>query len=423
MPTIDITRPELIWPGKYDEKGNRVENRGTALPFQVIETIKEGRATREPGRMGGLFSFAAKQDENNRHNKLIWGDSLLVLASLMEEYAGKVDLIYIDPPFATGSEFSFTAIIGESGVEVFKEQSAIEVKACRDTWGRGLESYLQMLSDRLVLIRGLLSENGSLYLHLDDHVSHYVKALADEVFGRDSFVNEIVCQRTNAELYPKVREYVQKRCFGGTVELDDVGLRRALNHSGLLDAIAGMFGRKIGELTATLQPVKLTGNDYLLSETEPFLWWRMIAHADRTIFNVVPCYNDLELGFASFLNGCDDIDRFAALAEWFTKFHVRYLSLTGSIRLYYPDFVAVQTTPYGEIHWILETKGREFEETTSKDFHMARWCEDVSHESGESWRYLKVLQPVFEDFIRRGDYRRFEALLKWEMVNKGLFEN
>jgi len=65
MPTIDITRPELIWPGKYDENGNRVENCGTALLFQVIETIKEGRATREPGRMSYLFSFSAKQDENN----------------------------------------------------------------------------------------------------------------------------------------------------------------------------------------------------------------------------------------------------------------------------------------------------------------------------------------------------------------------
>ncbi len=213
MPTIDITRPELIWPGKYDDNGNRVENRGTALPFQVIETIKEGRATREPGRMSDLFSFSAKQDGNNWHNKLIWGDNLLVLASLMEEYAGKVDLIYIDPPFATGADFSFTAPIGESGAEIFKEQSAIEVKAYRDTWGRGLESYLQMLADRLTLIRELLSDNGSLYLHLDDHVSHYVKAVADEVFGRDSFINEIVWQRTNAHnmkmrYYPRVHDVI-----------------------------------------------------------------------------------------------------------------------------------------------------------------------------------------------------------------------
>lgn len=106
----------------------------------MIETIKEGRATREPGRMSDLFSFAARQDENNWHNKLIWGDNLLVLASLMEEYAGKVDLIYIDPPFAIGEDFSFHAAIGEQDLTIEKTASAIEEKAYRDTWGRGLSS-------------------------------------------------------------------------------------------------------------------------------------------------------------------------------------------------------------------------------------------------------------------------------------------
>ena len=91
MPNIEITRPELIWPGKYDEDGNRVENRGAALPFQVIETIREGRATRQPGRTMSLFNYMTKEDPDNWHNKLIWGDNLLVLASLLEEYAGKVD--------------------------------------------------------------------------------------------------------------------------------------------------------------------------------------------------------------------------------------------------------------------------------------------------------------------------------------------
>ncbi|MCM2358618.1 MAG: hypothetical protein NDI77_10760 [Geobacteraceae bacterium] len=82
----------------------------------------------------------------------------------------------------------------------------------------------------------------------------------------------------------------------------------------------------------------------------------------------------------------------------------------------------VQTTLNGDVHWILETKGREFEDTTSKDFHMARWCEDVSRESGETWRYLKVRQTVFDDFIRRGDYRRFEALVDWNTSRHGLFQ-
>jgi adenine-specific DNA-methyltransferase len=90
MPNIEITKPELIWPGKYDEDGNRVIDRGVALPFQVVETIREGRATREPGHIRDLFS-AKPSSHDAWRNKLIWGDNLLVMASLMEEYAGKVD--------------------------------------------------------------------------------------------------------------------------------------------------------------------------------------------------------------------------------------------------------------------------------------------------------------------------------------------
>jgi adenine-specific DNA-methyltransferase len=136
MPNIEITKPELIWPGKYDEEGNRVIDRGVALPFQVVETIREGRATREPGHIGDLFSAKPISHEEWR-NKLIWGDNLLVMASLMEELAGKVDLIYIDPPFATGLDFSVRTIFGEESEEVVKGQSIIEEKAYRDTWGRG----------------------------------------------------------------------------------------------------------------------------------------------------------------------------------------------------------------------------------------------------------------------------------------------
>jgi adenine-specific DNA-methyltransferase len=96
MPNIEITKPELIWPGKYDEEGNRVIDRGVALPFQVVETIREGRATREPGHISDLFS-AKPSGHDEWRNKLIWGDNLLVMASLMESLRGR-DLIYIDPP-------------------------------------------------------------------------------------------------------------------------------------------------------------------------------------------------------------------------------------------------------------------------------------------------------------------------------------
>lgn len=222
-----------------------------------------------------------------------------------------------------------------------------------------------------------------------------------------------------AVLYPKVREYVHRRCFGGTVPLEHVGLRRALNHLGLLDAIATLLGRKIGELTATTQPVKLQGATYKLSETPPFLWRRMVATCHKTIFNKVACYNHLEARFAEFLDSCADIDRFAALAEWFTSFHVQYLSKAGSIRLYYPDFIAVQGTADGPVFWILETKGREFEETDAKAAHMTRWCAEVSRETGQSWRYLKVLEHVFWEFRKGGTTRSFQALVEWRTDRAG----
>lgn len=191
MPNIDITQPELIWPGKYDEHGNRVVNRGVALPFQVVETIKEGRASRAVGHTTDLFA-AKPSGQDEWRNKLIWGDNLLVLASLMAEFAGKVDLIYIDPPFGTGSDFSFKVLVGDGDDPLpGKEPSLMEEKAYRDTWGGGLSSYLSMLASRLELLRGLLSETGSIFVHLDVHVGPYVKVLMDEIFGRENFQNEI----------------------------------------------------------------------------------------------------------------------------------------------------------------------------------------------------------------------------------------
>lgn len=191
MPNIDITKPELIWPGKYDEQGNRVINRGVALPFQVVETIQEGRATREPGRVSDLFSAQPSGNDEWR-NKLIWGDNLLVMASLLEEYAGKVDLIYIDPPFGTGADFTFKVQVGDEDIALpGKEPSLVEEKAYRDTWGRGLESYLSMIEPRLRLLRELLANTGSIFIHADVHVGPYLKLLMDEIFGKENFQNEI----------------------------------------------------------------------------------------------------------------------------------------------------------------------------------------------------------------------------------------
>jgi len=199
MGKIDVSRTELLWPGKYDENGNPREIERVGLPFQVIETINESRATREAAKKPkqiSLFDVWKGEEgetfEEGWRNKLIWGDNKLVMSSLLEKFAGKMDLIYIDPPFATGADFSFTAEVGDGDVGVYKEQSAIEEKAYRDTWGKGLDSYLQMIHDRLVLMRDLLSDHGTIYVHLDYRMSNSVRLLLDQLFGVDGFLNEVI---------------------------------------------------------------------------------------------------------------------------------------------------------------------------------------------------------------------------------------
>ena len=170
----------LYWKGKRNE----VER--TSLPFQTVEIVNESRATREKER----GTFLRTKPDTTWYNRLIWGDNKHIVASLMQELAGSIDLIYIDPPFATGADFSVKMDIGD--VQWAKEPSAIEDKAYRDTWGKGLDSYLQMMYERLVLMQDLLSDTGSIYVHLDWHIGHYVKLIMDEVFGHDNFLNDII---------------------------------------------------------------------------------------------------------------------------------------------------------------------------------------------------------------------------------------
>jgi len=204
---------ELIWDGKYKD-GKKQGPVRIALPFQTIETVNEGTEA----RYRALELFAAGREIEWR-NRLIWGDKKYVLPSLLPEFSGKVNLIYIDPPFDTGADFSFTATIPdhpdtpEDETTAFtKEPSILEQKAYRDTWGRGLDSYLQWFYEAAVLLRELLAENGSIYVHLDWHVSHYVKNLCDEVFGETNFRNEIIWFHnvigTGKRAYPKTHETI-----------------------------------------------------------------------------------------------------------------------------------------------------------------------------------------------------------------------
>jgi adenine-specific DNA-methyltransferase len=189
---------------------------GVALPFQTVETVNESAQDRQKAL--SLFESPGAYGKEWR-NQLIWGDKKYVLPSLLAEFANKVNLIYIDPPFDTGADFSFATSVPddpdgeESRMTFTKEPSIIEQKAYRDTWGRGMDSYLQWFYDTAVLLTELLAENGSIYVHLDTGVSHYAKLILDELFGADRFVNEIIWLHRRDER-PRRRKRRQQRSSG-----------------------------------------------------------------------------------------------------------------------------------------------------------------------------------------------------------------
>lgn len=228
-PCYGVGMTELIWDGKYKD-GKKQGPVRIELPFQTIETVNE--SVQERQRTLELYSSGRETEWRNR---LIWGDKKYVLPSLLPEFAGKVNLIYIDPPFDTGQDFSFTANIpreqatkAEPAAEFLKQPSLIEQKAYRDTWGvtedekaRGIRSsdkYLRWFYDTAVLLRDLLADSGTIFVHLDVHMGPYVKAVMDEVFGSDNFLNEIVWYYYNKlhdsrkKLLPKAFDQILYYC-------------------------------------------------------------------------------------------------------------------------------------------------------------------------------------------------------------------
>jgi len=158
----DRQRVELVWPGKR-RRVERVE-----LPLKVVER------TGEPAAQDGWC------------NQLIRGDNKAAISSLLREFADRINLIYVDPPFATGSNYSVTISVGAQA------EISSEDKAYSDTWGGSLENYLQMMYERLILMRELLAETGSIYVHCDWRTNAALRLVMDEVFGPENFLNEII---------------------------------------------------------------------------------------------------------------------------------------------------------------------------------------------------------------------------------------
>src|SRR5271165_1642699 len=190
----DKREVELVWNGKTNEVCNVV------LPFQVIEQVDEPRA--EKPEDAQLQTKLFETDARGRQlkgwtNKLIWGDNKLVLSSLKNgplreeiEKQGGIKLIYIDPPFDVGADFSMDIEIGD---ETFtKKPNILEEIAYRDTWGLGVDSFISMIYERLILMRDLLSKQGSIYVHINQDMLPLVREILDEIFGRSNHLNDII---------------------------------------------------------------------------------------------------------------------------------------------------------------------------------------------------------------------------------------
>jgi DNA modification methylase len=143
---------------------------------------------------------------------LLWGDNKLVTASLLKELTGKIDLIYLDPPFTVEADFTLSVPIGDENESVGKEQSVLEMVAFQDTWGKRFDSYLTMMFERLCLMRELLSDSGSIYLHCDWRVNGLLHQMLDEVFGRECFLNEVVwfygLGGSSSRYWPRKHDYL-----------------------------------------------------------------------------------------------------------------------------------------------------------------------------------------------------------------------
>lgn len=192
----DKREVELVWNGKTNEVCNVV------LPFQTIEQVDEPRAEKDTKRQMSLFNLDARGRQlKGWTNKLIWGDNKLILSSLKSgllreeiEAQGGLKLIYIDPPFDVGADFSMDIEIG--GDTFTKKPNILEEIAYRDTWGKGADSFVAMIYERLVLMRDLLAEDGGIFVHCDYRVNSYIRIIIDEVFSKEKQVNEIIwCYR------------------------------------------------------------------------------------------------------------------------------------------------------------------------------------------------------------------------------------
>src|SRR6266699_1198242 len=213
-------------------------------------------------------------------------------------------------------------------------------------------------------------------------IGYYARRIAEAVKLPSQF----------AALAPKIRDFFENKAFGRWVDLNDMVTVRAMATQVASYVCIQEFSRVLKQLSIADQEPQLLEPARMLSACQPFPWSRKVLEANKCVFNMVPCDNDLEKEFARFLENADDVRAFAKLPQPF-GFSIDYTDAGMNLRSYYPDFVA---TDKQEIHWLIETKGMETTDVGHKDIAATNWCENATALTKAQWKYAKIQQKGFE---------------------------
>lgn len=208
-----------------------------------------------------------------------------------------------------------------------------------------------------------------------------------------------------AALVPQIKRFFEHKAFGQTVDLDDPTIISAMNRNVAAFVVRESFKKALGSVLIEQAEPALLVPERKLATCPPFPYSRPTYAATKSIFNVVPCDNELERAFAKFLDRAEDVAAFAKLPEQF-GFTIEYVDGAANMRYYEPDFVARLTDGS---HWLIETKGAETVEVAHKDAAARLWCANATELTGTTWRYLKVGQKSFEQ-LQPSDFGDLLAL-------------
>ena len=427
----EIAELDLV---KAREAARSIDQPGNKIKVVVsVLMLREGWDVRNVTVILGLRPFTS--DANILPEQAV-GRGLRLMRDMHPDYAQVVEIVgtpkfeeFVKSLEIEGVGVASTKTPPSPGVPIYpmKERAKydIEVPQLSQTYSRNYKDIssfdINTLPAAVVPLKG--SPTSATEIEIQHGLTEVTVAKGTVDYQPDgAFLQEVLAHITQSvirtaklgckfvDIYPVVEKYVAERFFDVTVNLNDPVVARALARHDVGTPLVKLLAESLGKHATQTQKTQLKPEPIRLSETRTFTWRRMATVGAHTIFNQVACYNQFEADFATFLDNASDVKTFAKLAEWFTGFGLEYLSASGSVRVYYPDFVASVDKGKQTTMWLLETKGREdFDsEVARKDAHAEWWCSQVTAQTGVTWKYAKL------------PYRRFHA--KWPHTFAQLIE-